>query len=283
MSKFFGFSAALALAALLSAPASAVAEAPSADTVLATVNGVSITLGDLIVSRDGLPDQYKSLPDETLFTGILDQLVQQEALMQSLGGTLTRKDTLALADQRRSYLSNVALGAGIADAVTDEAIQAAYDTRYKDAAPSVEYHASHILVDSEEKSKELLAQIKDGVAFAELAKANSSDGSAASGGDLGWFGLGAMVKPFEDAVVAAKVGEVAGPVKSDFGWHLILVTETRNASAPALADVRDELAAEVQKSAVAAFIAEVTAKAEITRSEAAVDPALIKDLTLLDK
>ena len=281
MLKFSGFCAAFALTALLAAPATA--ESPSADLVLATVNGVNITLGDLIVTRNGLPDQYKNLPDDVLFKGILDQLVQQEALMQSLGATLTKKDTLALADQRRNYLSNVALGAGIADAVTEEVIQKAYDAKYKEAAPSIEYHAAHILVDSEEKAKKLLGDLQGGAVFAEVAKANSSDGSAASGGDLGWFGLGAMVRPFEDAVIAAKVGEVAGPVKTDFGWHLILVTETRNAAAPALADVHDELGADLQKDAIAAFIQSVTDKAEITRSETEVDPALIRDLTLLDK
>lgn len=281
MIKFSGFCAAFALATALAAPV--LAEDPTADTVLATVNGVNITLGDVIVTRDGLPDQYKNLPDDVLYKGILDQLVQQEALMQSLGDALTKKDSLALADQRRKYLSNVALGAGVADAATEEKIQAAYDAKYNDVAPSIEYHAAHILVDSEEKAKQLLSEIQGGAPFAEIAKANSTDGSAASGGDLGWFGLGAMVKPFEDAVVASKVGEVVGPVKTDFGWHLILVTETRNAAAPALADVHDQLGADLQKQAVAALIKSVTDKAEIARPEVEVDPALIRDLTLLDK
>lgn len=281
MMKFSGFCAAMALGVSLALPAAA--EDPTAATVLATVNGVEITLGDLIVTRDGLPEQYKSLPDDVLFKGLLDQMVQQEALMQSLGETLTKKDTLALADQRRNYLSNVALGAGIANAVTEEAIQAAYDAKYKEAVPTLEYHAAHILVDTEEKAAELLKQIQEGAAFADVAKANSSDGSAASGGDLGWFGTGAMVKPFEDAVIAAKVGEVAGPVKTDFGWHLILVSETRNSAAPALADVHDEIGAELQKAAIAAFIKSVTDSAQITRTDTAIDPAVIKDLTLLDK
>lgn len=281
MIKFSGFVAAAALTALLAAPARA--EDPGADTVLATVGDVSITLGDLIVTRDGLPEQYKALPDDVLYKGILEQLIQQEALMQTLGSELSKKDSLALADMRRNYLSNVALMAGIADAVTDEKLQAAYDAKYKDAAPSVEYHASHILVDSEDKAKELLAEIQAGKPFAEVAKTNSTDGSAAGGGDLGWFGLGAMVKPFEDAVVAAKVGEVTGPVKSDFGWHLILVTETRNAAAPTLDEVRADLGAELQQQAVDAYVKSVTDAAKITRPEVTIDPALIRDLTLLDK
>ena len=281
MTKFSGFCAALALGATLAMPACA--EDPTADTVLATVNGVNITLGDVIVTRDGLPDQYKALPDNTLFKGILDQLVQQEALMQSLGATLTKKDTMALADQRRNYLSNVALMAGIATAVTDDAVQKAYDAKYKAATPKLEYHAAHILVDTEDKAKELLKQIEGGAAFADVAKANSKDGSAAAGGDLGWFGTGAMVKPFEDAVVSAPVGKVVGPIKTDFGWHLILVSETRNAAAPALADVHDELAATIQKDAIAAFIKTVTDKTTITRADTVIDPALIKDMALLDK
>ena len=281
MSKFSGFCASLALGITLALPAAA--QDTSAATVLATVNGVEITLGDVIVARDVLPEQYKTLPDDVLFQGILDQLVQQEALMQSLGETLTRRDTLTLADQRRNYLSNVAVGAGIADAVTEEAIKAAYDAKYKDAAPTLEYRAAHILVDSEDKAASILKQLKEGLPFAELAQANSTDGSAASGGDLGWFGLGAMVKPFEEAVVNAKLGEVAGPVKTDFGWHLILVSETRNSAAPTLDEVHDALGAELQKAAMGAFIKTVTDNAQITRTGTEVDPALIRDTTLLDK
>ena len=115
MMRFSGFLRALTLSVTLALPAAA--QDPGADTVLATVGGVNITLGDIIVTRDGLSDQYKSLPDDVLFKGILDQLVQQEALMQTLGTTLTRKDTIAIADQRRNYLSNVALMAGIADEI----------------------------------------------------------------------------------------------------------------------------------------------------------------------
>lgn len=281
MTKLYGFWAALVLCVGLSLPA--LAADPTADTVLATVNGVKITLGDVIATREGLPDQYKSLPDDQLFKGILDQLVQQEALKQSVGDTLSKRQATALENLKRNYLSNDVLVTGIKDAVGEPAIQKAYDAKYKDMAPQLEYHASHILVDSEDKAKALLAEIEGGKPFADVAKANSKDGSAAAGGDLGWFGTGAMVKPFEDAVVAAPVGKVVGPVKTDFGWHLILVSETRNKAAPALADVHDQIAQEVQKSAIATFIKSVTDKATVTRTDTGIDPALIKDTTLLDK
>ena len=283
MTKLSGFCAALALCATFGLPAMAETAAPTANTVLATVNGVNITLGDVIVTREGLPAQYQSLPDDQLFKGIVDQLVQQEALKQSLGDALSKKSTIAIEGLKRSYLSNEALLAGIKDAVSEAAIQKAYEAKYKDMPPSLEYHAAHILVDSEDKAKALLAEIDGGKSFADVAKANSKDGSAANGGDLGWFGLGAMVKPFEDAVVAAPVGKVVGPVKTDFGWHLILVSETRAKAAPPLADVQDQIAKEVQKAAIDAFITATTDKATITRTLEGIDPALIKDVTLLDK
>jgi peptidyl-prolyl cis-trans isomerase C len=116
-----------------------------------------------------------------------------------------------------------------------------------------------------------------------LAKANSTDtGSGAQGGDLGWFGLGMMVKPFEDAVVAAQIGKVTDPVKSDFGWHLILVSETRVAEQPTLDDLREELAAEVENKAVEAKIAELTATAKVEKPGEKLDPALLKKTDLID-
>lgn len=273
----------LALAALLSMTAPAMAEEPTADTVVATVNGTKITLGHMIVLREGLPQQYQSLPDDVLFKGILDQLVQQVTLEQSMEGKLTKHDTLAVENQRRGMVSAFALQGVIAGAVTDAALQAAYDARFKDAAPQTEWNASHILVDTEDKAKELKAQIDGGADFAELAKANSSDGAAANGGSLGWFGPGMMVKPFEDAVVAMKAGEVAGPIKTQFGWHLVKLNETRKAAQPTLDELREELAGEIEQKTVEAIVGDLVAKATVTRPGEGIDPATLRDATLLAK
>lgn len=282
MAKAMRFMAGMALSLALAGPA--LAEDPTADTVIATVNGTNITLGNMIVAREGLPDQYKTLPPDVLFKGILDQLVQQTVLEQSMGDKLSKKDTLQLENDRRGYLSNAALKPVVTAAVTDAALQKAYDDKFKDAKPATEYHAAHILVDSEEKANELKAELAKGAKFADLAKANSTDtGSGAQGGDLGWFGLGAMVKPFEDAVVAAKVGEVAGPIKSDFGWHLILVSETRIAAKPTLDEMRDELAQGIEQKVVEDHIKTLTEAAKIEKPGEGVDPKFLADATLLDK
>jgi peptidyl-prolyl cis-trans isomerase C len=280
MMKKAGFWSGIALTVALAAPA--FAEGETAQTVIATVNGVEITLGEMIALRESLPAQYQSLPDDKLFQGILDQLIQQETLQQSVGD-LTTRDKATLQNERRGYVSGLAIQGIVATAVTDEALQAAYDARFKDAAPKNEYSAAHILVETEEKANALKADLAAGKDFAELAKANSTDpGSAAAGGDLGWFGLGMMVKPFEDAVVAAKLGEVTGPIKSDFGWHLILVKETRVAAQPTLDEMRDELAAEIESKAIEAKVKELTDAATIARPGEAIDPAILKNTALID-
>ena len=273
---------AAAVLALCLGTLSARAQDAGADTVVATVNGKQITLGHMIVLRDQLPAQYQALPDDVLFSGILDQLIQQSALEQAAEGTLSRRDRLSLDNERRGFVAGVALRAVMAGAVTDAGLQAAYDARFKDAAPATEYHAAHILVDSEEKAADLKAQVEGGADFAVLAREHSTDpGSGARGGDLGWFGLGQMVKPFEDAVVALEPGQVGGPIQTQFGWHIIRLTETRLAAVPTLDQMRDELSAEIERQAVDAHIADLTARAEITRPGEGIDPATLRDLSLL--
>jgi peptidyl-prolyl cis-trans isomerase C len=280
MMKPNGLFPAIALALSLAAPAWA--EGETAETVVATVNGTQITLGQMIALRETLPEQYQSLPEDVLFKGIMDQLVQQEVLRQSVTD-LSARDTASIENDLRGYVSGVAIQAIVQTAVTDEALQAAYDARFKEAVPQTEFNASHILVDTQEAADKLKADLAAGADFAELAKANSTDtGSGAAGGDLGWFGLGMMVKPFEDAVVAAKVGEVAGPVQSDFGWHLILVKETRVAANPPLDQIRDELAAEIENAAIEAKLAELQGAATITREGEGIDPSILKNSALID-
>ncbi|MDP3197472.1 peptidylprolyl isomerase [Tabrizicola sp.] len=280
MKKRLKFWSVLAMTAALSGPA--LAEGETAETVVATVNGVNITLGHMIALRETLPPEYQQLPDDVLFKGIYNQLIQQEVLAQSVG-ELGPRVVVTLDNDKRGLVSGIAIENIVAAAVTDEALQAAYDARFKDAAPQTEYNASHILVATQEEADAIKAELAGGADFAEIAKAKSTDtGSGANGGDLGWFGLGMMVKPFEDAVVAAKVGEVSGPIQTDFGFHLILVRETRVAEKPTLDQLRDELAAEVENAAINAKIEELTKGATVTRDGEGLDPALLKNSALID-
>lgn len=276
-SKFWSVAA---LTMALAGPA--LAEGETADTVVATVNGVKITLGHMIALRETLPPEYQQLPEDVLFKGIFNQLIQQEVLAQSVG-ELGPRVMATIDNDKRGLVSGIAIEMLVASAVTDEALQAAYDARFKDAAPQTEYNAAHILVATQEEADAIKAELAGGADFAEIAKAKSTDtGSGANGGDLGWFGLGMMVKPFEDAVVGAKVGEITGPVQTDFGFHLILVKETRVAEKPTLDQLREELAAEIENTAINAKIEELTKAATVTREGEALDPALLKNSALID-
>lgn len=262
--------------ALLGATVALPAAAQDASTVVATVNGTEITLGHLSVLRDQLSEQYRQLPDDVLFKGLLDQVIQQTALASEGEKLVAKRDELALENDRRAYMAGLALQSAVKAAVTDEELQKAWDARYKDSAPATEYNASHILVASEEEAKKLKGEIDGGADFAELARAHSTDGSAQGGGSLGWFGPGMMVKPFEDAVVALKAGDVAGPVQTQFGWHIVKLNETRTAETPKLDDVRGELTMELEQAAVDARIKAAETAAKVERKSDGIDPAILK-------
>ena len=253
----------------------------AADTVVATVNGTEITVGHMIVALARLPQQYQQLPDEVLFPGILEQLIQQLAISATGDGTLSTGSALALENERRQFLAAEVLGGLSEGAVTEEALQALYAERYAEAEPSREYNASHILVATEEEAAAIKAEVEGGADFAALALEKSTGPSGPNGGDLGWFGPGMMVEPFEQAVVALEPGQVSDPVQTQFGWHVIRLNETRLKEAPALDEVRDELASELQTRAVDAAVAAATEAAEIVRNDAGIDPAVLRNLDLV--
>lgn len=258
------------------------AQETTADTVVATVNGVDITVGHMIATKTGLPDQYKSLPDDVLFEGILAQLIQQTVLSQSLVGEPSRNTTLIIENELRSLRAGESLDAKIAGAATDEVLQAAYEARFANAVPTTEFNASHILVETEAEAQDIQKQLNEGADFAELAKEKSTGPSGANGGSLGWFGPSMMVKPFEDAVVAMKAGEISGPVQTQFGWHVLLLNESRLQDTPSLESIKAELEAEIQQKAVENVVTGLIESAEVTRiEEGSIDTSALSNLGLL--
>lgn len=282
MPKHSSFLAASALALCLALPVAA-DDAPSAETVVATVNGTPITLGQMILVRANLPQQFSQLPDEVLFEGILSQLVQQSLLAETVE-TLPRRVEMALENERRQLLAAEAIDALLGEEVTDEALQAAYEATFAGAEPSREWNASHILVETEEEAVALTERARDGEDFAELAREYSTGPSGPNGGELGWFGPGMMLSEFEDAASALEVGGISDPVQTRFGWHVILLNDTRLQEAPPLEEVRDQVLAELQRSLVDARIAELTEAGTVDQSGAEViDPALLSQIDLLEK
>jgi len=279
MQKRLNFIAALGLAVTLAMPA----QAQDANTVVATVNGTEITVGHMILARATLPEQYQQFPENVLFDGILKQLVEQTLLAGDFSGDLPKRIALSLENEERSLIAGERVEAVLSEALTDEALQAAYTLRFSDAVPAQEYNAAHILVETEEEALAIKADLEGGADFATTAKEKSTGPSGPNGGSLGWFGQGAMVPSFEAAVVGLDVGAVSAPVQTKFGWHLIILNETRNGSAPTLDKVRPELEDEIRQAAMAAVIDALTEKAEIDQTGAeGIDPSILSDLSIVE-
>lgn len=277
----------LATAAAVALPLSAAAQDDvTRDTVVATVDGVEITLGEMIITAAQLPPQYQSLPAEILFFGVMDQLIQQQLLADTVT-TDPARVTMALTNQRRSLLAGEVINAMSMDAIPDDELQAAYDEIFGEAESEREFAASHILVDTAEEAQEVLDRIAAGEAFEDLARDLSQDpGSGARGGELGWFGLGMMVQPFEEAVVALVEegpGSLSEPVETQFGFHIVRLDDTRTVEAPSLDEVRDQIAEQVRQRRIESVLSELLETADITRAdEDAFDPSIILDLGLLE-
>jgi len=271
----------LATAASLAISGSAIAQDADADTVVATVNGTEITLGQLIISRAQLPQQYLQLPDDVLYDGLLDQLIQQQLLADTVEST-PRHVALALVLEERSLLAGQAIEDVSLEAVTDEAIAAIYESRFGAAEPEPEFDASHILVETEEEAIAIIARLESGADFATTAQEVSTGPSGPSGGALGWFGMGMMVPEFEAAVVDMEIGAISAPVQTQFGWHVIKLNDTREKPAPDIDTVRSELASEIQEQAITETIDSLLETAEIVRPEGIeIDPAVLQNIDLL--
>ena len=284
MHKPFKLLATAAVATVLALPLAAQDDAgPKADTVVATVNGTDITVGHMIVARAALPPQYQELPDDVLFTGILDQLIQQAALADTFEGDLPARVTLSLENEKRSLTAGEVIEKMMADPLPEADVQAAYDEQFGSAEPEQEFNASHILVETEEEAREIMETVKGGADFAETAKEKSTGPSGPGGGSLGWFGKGAMVPAFEAAVVELEPGEVSEPVQTQFGWHVIKLNETRTAEAPALEDVRTDIENQLRQQTLQAEIERLAEAADVDRKDVeSIDPAVLKQTELLE-
>jgi peptidyl-prolyl cis-trans isomerase C len=152
-----------------------------------------------------------------------------------------------LFQQRLAYLQDRALRRAyfaetIANAVTEEAVRADYEAFVGEFVPADEIRASHVLVPTEEEANAVKAELDGGADFAAVAKEKSIDPGAANGGDLGFFGKGMMVAPFEAAAFAlTDIGQVSAPVESQFGWHVIRLEEKRQSAPPAFEQVAAQL------------------------------------------
>lgn len=235
-----GLLAAPVIAAIFATmPSPAGAQPIGPETVIATVNGDPITGGDLALAGAEFADQLAQVAPARRDQAVLDLVINMRlaAAAAEASGMDQQPQVLSRLDLARDRtLYSEFLRSKFIAAVTEETVRARFDQELAKFVPQEEIHARHILVnnDQEELAKQIIAELDAGGDFAKIAAEHSTDpGSGQSGGDLGWFKRGMMVKPFEDAAFALEPGQYTKtPVKTDFGWHVILVEEKRMEAPP---------------------------------------------------
>jgi len=260
---------ALALGAL-ALPVVAADKESSADAVVARVNGDTITRADIAHEMQAMGSRAAQLPMQVLYPQLLEKAIMTK-LVSAKGyeeKLQNDKDVKArLKDIEAQLVADAYVRKEVTPQITDAKLKARYDELAAKFKPEDEVRARHILVKTEAEANELLKQVKGGTDFAKLATEKTMDtGSAKQGGDLGYFPRTAMVKPFAEAAFAMKVGEISDkPVKTDFGYHIIKLEDRRKSSPPPMAEVKDELTAQVGQEIAAKMIKDMEAKAKIER------------------
>jgi peptidyl-prolyl cis-trans isomerase C len=247
------------------------AEAAKPETgTVATVNGQKIPAEtfDVFVqavtgkpTSEATPEQKSQVLDQLIDMTIVAQAAEKEGL-QDVPATKARISLLTtqiLAQAAtEKYLKT--------HPVSETEVKADYDAQV--ANVPLEYKAQHILVDTKEKAEAIIKELDAGGDFAKLAAKDSKDPSGKNGGDLGWFSLQSMVKPFSDAVAALKKGEITQqPVETQYGWHVIRLEDTRTPTIPAFEDVKQQVEQMTQRKKVEAYLEELRKTAKIQKTE----------------
>ncbi|GLK79482.1 peptidylprolyl isomerase [Methylopila turkensis] len=256
------------------APAATAAEAPTPDpkTVLATVDGAEITAGEVELAKEDLQQSLASMTEPQRRDYALNYLIDlkiaaRAAEKDKLGDTSEFK-------QRIAYLHDRALMEELLQktskaAVTDEAMRKLYDETAKNLKPEQEVRASHILVKTEDEAKKVEERLAKGEDFAKIATEVSTDpGSAKQGGDLGFFAKGQMVPAFDEAVFKLEPNKVSDPVKTQFGFHVIKVTEKRERPIPPFEQVKPQIEQYVVRTAQQDLILKLRGEAKVERTKA---------------
>jgi peptidyl-prolyl cis-trans isomerase C len=193
---------------------------------------------------------------------IAREIFMQEAQKRGLDTTPEYKTQIELARQT-ILIRELFAEFQKTSAVTDADVQAEYN-KFVAANGGKEYRARHILVETQAQAEAILASLKKGGKFEDIAKKQSKDpGSGANGGDLDWAAPGNYVKEFSDAMVALNKGQVSAPVQSQFGFHIIRLDDVREAQLPSLEEVKPQIVQQMTQQRMAAFQQELRAKAKV--------------------
>jgi peptidyl-prolyl cis-trans isomerase C len=265
----------LAIAVALSMPGTPPASAQASDRVVVRVGATEIRESDLKLAEEDIGSSLQPGPPEmrreALLSYLIDvALIAQAAETQKLGQGESFHRRVAFA--RQKVLMEAMLEKHSKDAASDAAMKKLYDDSVAQNKPVEEVRASHILVETEDKAKEVLAKLKAGGDFAALAKAESKDPGSADGGDLGYFTQDQMVQEFAEAAFKMEKGALSAPVKTQFGWHIIKVDDKRNKPVPAFDAVKEQIESYLVRRAQTELVAKLRAEGKVERLDAPAAP-----------
>lgn len=242
---------------------------------LATVDGKVITVGDFEKRIEKLPPYYKALAGQKkkdfLEDMVAEQLLYKEALKRGLNRNAEVKELLDEA-RRKILVAKLIEVEGNKNAGVDEAkIKAFYEAHKEDFVTPLKLRASHIQVDTEEEANEILQKLKAGADFSQLARQYSKDPSKERGGDIGYFAKGQLMPEIEEVCFKLEVGQISEVIKTQFGYHIIKLTDKKEPRAVELSEVKDAIEKEfkdkAQQETLSGLIKNLKSKARIRINE----------------
>jgi len=242
------------------------------DPVVAKVNGVEIRESDLAMAEEdvGQNPQLQAMPPEARRDYMVSYLADVILAAKAAEGkkVADQKEFKGrLAFIRNKLLMETLLQQEGKAALTPDAMKKVYDEAVKQMGNEQEVRARHILVPTEDEAKAVLAEVKKGTDFAELARQKSKDPGASDGGDLGFFTKDQMVPEFSNVAFSLEPGKISDPVKSQFGWHIIKVEEKRNRKAPEFEQVKAQIETYVTRKAQADYVTKLREAAKVERMD----------------
>ena len=254
----------------------------SADTPFVEVNGKVIKFGSAIIAFSKIQQSNINFDQKTIFSQIVQQLVNEELLSQKIEKE-NQLTLLALEHEKRSAKAAQMVSKILKNFPSDELVNSAYQNLTDQLKESLEYNASHILVNEEDQAKNILKDLNEGKDFADLAKKHSVGPTAKNGGNLNWFDLNTMVPEFSTALMVLSEGDVSQPVKTKFGWHVIKLNETREKKIPSLEKVRPQLVQNLRQRKINDYLNSLNQNSEINFLRKNINPNEITNLQLLEK
>ncbi|KEC55715.1 peptidylprolyl isomerase [Bartonella koehlerae] len=251
--------------------------------VMAVIDGKEVTAGQLDELALEINPGLARFSDEQRRITVLKAYLDMQALAKAAikeGIDKSEAYNKRMVVMRDNVLQQLYFKQTVVDQISDADLETLYKKEVAALPKEDEVKARHILVKTKKEAEAIIKRLNKGESFEEIAKKNSTDGSAAVGGDLGYFSHGQMVKPFEDAAFGLKVGEYTKkPVESPFGWHVIKIEDRRVKQPPVFDDVKEMLRTQLIKERYQKLIADLRKKIDVKYP----DPNVIKLMQSLNK